>query len=100
MKMGMCSVITCSEKAVKEIRFSTGAVGGYCDRHYAERIKARDNYGVLRQAGTGVVVSIPLTADEQERFERYVGERGMKKGAFVRFAILRYLDAKELDGTG
>ena len=48
----------------------------------------------------GVVVSIPLTADEQERFERYVSERGMKKGAFVRFAILRYLDAKEIDSTG
>ena len=38
-KLGMCSVLSCQEQATKELRYKSGAVGEYCDRHYEARIK-------------------------------------------------------------
>jgi hypothetical protein len=45
-----------------------------------------------------VTIGIPLTTAERKRIADYCA-RGMKKGAFVREAILAYLDAKDGEKT-
>ena len=40
-------------------------------------------------------IAVPLTEKETTRLNRYLESGGIKKGAFVRLAILAYLDEAE-----
>ena len=40
-------------------------------------------------------ISVPMSDFEANRLEQYLKESGMKKGAFTRQALQRYLDAQE-----
>ena len=47
----------------------------------------------------GTQVFVPMEKAEQDRMERYIRARGLKKGAFVRLAVLRQLDTDEQAGA-
>lgn len=44
-KLGMCSVMSCNQQAVHEIKYKSGTVGEYCEKHYAARIKEATRSG-------------------------------------------------------
>ena len=43
--------------------------------------------------------NVPLTAEEIVRLNTYLQRTGIKKGAFVRFAVLAELDRREKEGS-
>ena len=54
---------------------------------------------VLRTRTKQHVISVPLTAEEINRLNRYLDTTGRKKGRVTREALLSYLDEEESNAT-
>lgn len=49
----------------------------------------------LKKTRIAQQISVPFFSEERQRFDAFLSQKGLKKGAFVRAAILEKLDRDE-----